>query len=142
MKMLRSKAWMARKLLLLVSGTVAAGIAIAILLAHDAFYASYGIELAGNTNLTNELKAPAGVLFIAGLIMLAGLFRERWTAISLTTAAAIYLPYGLSRVLSMVVDGVPNDGLVAAAIFEIVVGAVCLAALVPSGQNRVIQQTS
>ena len=119
----------ARKLTLLLSGLVACGIAVTILFAPDAFYSAYGIELAENISLTNELKAPAGVLFIAGLLMLAGVFRARLTTVALIAASAIYLAYGFTRFLSFAVDGVPHSSLVAAATFEIAIGAFCLFSL-------------
>lgn len=125
-----------RKLLLLLSGLVASGIAGTILFAPDAFYAAYGIELAGNTDLTNELKAPAGALFVAGLLILAGVFRGRLTVVSFATATVIYLSYGFSRLLSFGIDGLPHTGLVEAAIFEISLGTICLLALIPELKTR------
>jgi len=142
MTIMNLRGLMARRLVLLIAGIVAIGIAAAILFAPEGFYAAYGIEVAGNTNLTNELKAPAGVLFVAGLLMLAGVFRAQLTAVSLTAAAAIYLPYGLSRLLSFALDGVPNSALVSAAIFEIAVGAVCLLALMPGREHGIIHTTN
>ena len=142
MTMMNLRGLLARRLVLLMAGIVAIGIAVTILFAPEAFYAAYGIELAGNTNLTNELKAPAGVLLVAGLLMLAGVFRAQLTTVSLTAAAAIYLPYGLSRLLSISIDGVPDSGLVGAAIFEIAVGAVCLLALIPGRDGRIAHTTN
>jgi glucan phosphoethanolaminetransferase (alkaline phosphatase superfamily) len=118
-----------RKLVLLLSGLTASGIAATIFFAPDAFYASYEIDLAGNTNLTNELKASAGALFVAGLLMLLGVFRATLTFVSLVAAAAIYLAYGLSRFLSIAIDGIPHSSLVGAAIFEIAIGVACLLTL-------------
>lgn len=135
MKTSSLKIQVARKLTLLLSGLIACGIAATILIAPDAFYAAYEIEVAGNTNLTNELKAPAGVLLVAGLLMLAGVFRAQLTAVSLTAATALYLGYGLSRFLSIALDGVPHSGLVDAAILEIAIGGICLIALL-SGLDR------
>ena len=120
----------ATKGLLLASGLLAAGIAVTILFAPDAFYTSYGIDIGSNVNLANELKAPAGVLLIAGLLMLTGVFRSGLVTASLATATAIYLPYGLSRLLSMAIDGLPNSALVIAAVLEIAIGVVCLFGLV------------
>lgn len=142
MTMMNFRGLVARRLVLLMAGMVAMGIAVTILFAPEAFYAAYGIELAGNTNLTNELKAPAGVLLVAGLLMLAGVFRAQLTNVSLTAAAAIYLPYGLSRLLSISIDGVPDSGLVGAAVFEIAVGAVCLLALLPGRDGRIARTTN
>jgi len=142
MTLMNLRSLVARRLVLLIAGLVAIVIAATILVAPEGFYAAYGIELAGNTNLTNELKAPAGVLLVAGLLMLGGVFREQLTSVSLTVAAAIYLPYGLSRLLSFALDGVPNSALVSAAIFEIAVGAVCLLALIPVRDGRIAYPTN
>lgn len=131
MNLLSLRNLVTRKLLLSFSGIIASGIAVTILMAPEAFYAVYGIEVAGNTNLTNELKAPAGMLLVAGLMMLAGVFRSRLTMTSLVTGAAVYLSYGLSRIASIAVDGVPHNGLVEAAVFEIAIGAACLFAVLP-----------
>lgn len=120
----------ATKGLLLASGLLAAGIAVTILFAPDAFYTSYGIDIRSNVNLVNEIKAPAGVLLIAGLVMLTGVFRAELVTASLATATAIYLSYGLSRLLSMATDGVPNSALVIAAVLEIAIGVACLFGLV------------
>ena len=112
--------------LLLTSGLLAAGIATTILFAPDAFYAGYGIDTGSDVSLANEMKAPAGMLLIAGLLMLAGVVRKGFTVASLATASLIYLSYGLSRLLSMAIDGIPHSGLVSAAMLEITIGAICL----------------
>lgn len=111
--------------LLLASGLLAAGIATTIHFAPDAFYAGYGFDIGSNVSLANELKAPAGVLLIAGLLMLAGVFYAELAVSSLATATVIYLSYGLSRLLSMTIDGVPNSALVGAAALEIAIGVFC-----------------
>ena len=112
--------------LLLASGLLAAGIAATILVAPDVFYAGYGIDVGSNASLRNELKAPAGALLIAGLLMLAGVFRAGLASSSLALAAVIYLSYGLSRLSSMATDGIPHGGLVGAAVLEISLGVICL----------------
>lgn len=141
MTVMKLRSLLTHKLVLLIGGLVASAIAVTILFAPDAFYAAYEIELAGNTNLTNELKAPAGVLFVAGLLMLAGVFHAQLTSVSLIAATAIYLPYGLSRLLSIAIDGLPNSSLVGAAILELAIGGVCLFVLI-SGRNGRIAHTT
>lgn len=115
--------------LLLASGLISAGIAVMILFAPNAFYGSYGIEIGANVGLANELKAPAGLLLLAGFLMLVGVFKLEFVFPSLAIATAVYLSYGLSRVLSMAIDGYPHSGLVSAAVFEIAVGGLCLVEL-------------
>ena len=129
------------RLVLLLSGLVASGIAVAILIAPDAFYASYGIDLDGDSNLTNELKAPAGALLLAGVMILAGSIRTQLIAFSMTTAAAVYLSFGLPRFLSMIVDGVPGDGLVSAAVVEVAIGTICLINLISYRSRSNAQNT-
>lgn len=118
------------RFLLLLSGIIAIGIACAILFAPQAFYAKYGIEMGNNANLANELKAPSGVLLAAGLLMLAGVVNSELTFISTLTAAVVYLSYGLSRLSSMVTDGLPDAELVSATLFELVIGMICSLALI------------
>ena len=117
------------KLTLLFSGLVAIGIAVTILLAPEAFYSGYGINVVGNANLVNELKAPAGALLVAGVLMIAGVFRTELVKTSLTTATVVYSSYGLSRLLSIAMDGLPDISLVSAAGIELGIGAACLFAL-------------
>jgi len=125
-----------RRLVLLVSGLLAVGIATTILALPDTFYAAYGIEVANDINLINELKAPAGVLFLAGSMMLAGAFLKGLSFAALVTGATVYLAYGSSRLLSIAVDGVPHSSLVTAAGLEIIIGAVCVIVLLPDLKDR------
>ncbi|MBT8080004.1 MAG: DUF4345 domain-containing protein [Gammaproteobacteria bacterium] len=126
--------------LLLASGLIAAGIATMILFAPNAFYGSYGIDIGADINLANELKAPAGPLLLAGLLMMAGVFRSEFTTPSLATAAAVYLSYGLSRILSMAMDGVPHSGLVSAASIEVAIGAICFVDLLRHRKTTVARR--
>ena len=117
------------KLTLALSALVAVGFAGTILFAPEVFYAGYGIEVGGDATLVNELKAPAGALLVAGLLMFAGVFRTELVVVSLTTASVVYLSYGLSRLMSMAIDGLPHSSLVSAAGIELGIGAACLLAL-------------
>ena len=49
--------------------------------------------------------------------------------LSLTVASVVYLSYGLSRILSIALDGMPHSGMVGAAGIEIVIGGICLLTL-------------
>ena len=116
--------------LLLASGLLASGIAATILVAPDVFYAGYAIDIGSNVSLANELKAPAGMLLVAGLLMLVGVVKPGYAAMSLAIGSAIYLSYGVSRLFSIAVDGFPHSALVSAAMLELALGAACLLSLV------------
>ena len=123
---------------LALSGLIAAGIAVAIWTVPTAFYGSYGIDLGGDVNLINELKAPAGILFVAGLAILAGAFRARYASMSMKVAAVLYLSFGASRVASFVVDGMPGESIVSAALLEILIGAIALIGLIAQQRTSAI----
>ena len=65
----------------------------------------------------------AGLFVIAG----AGIGKLRFTAIVLT--GVLNLSYGLGRLVSMTLDGVPHNILVSAMGGEFVIGMLCLAVL-------------
>ena len=116
-----------RTLVLLVAGALLVLVAASILVFPGEFYAANDIRLASNPSLLNELKAPAGMLLVAGLFVIAAIFAAGLTDAALALAAMIYLSYAGSRFASMLADGVPAEGLVQAAVLEAVVGLACLA---------------
>lgn len=123
------KLWMAQQLLLLVSGGVAVSIASLILLAPMSFYAANDIDIGVSASLLNELKAPAGLLMIAGVFMIMAIFRGKLAGIAVAVSATIYLSYAAARFASMAQDGLPSAGLLQAAIFEGTLGLACIAVL-------------
>jgi len=119
-----------QKTILIISGLIASGIGATILFAPVMFYASYGIALNGDFNLLNEIRASGGALLASGILIVSGAFVEKLTLTAAVVSSLLYLSYGASRVMSIVIDGVPAEGLVQAAVFEIVTGLVCVFALV------------
>ena len=114
------------KTVLILSGLIASGIGGTIVFHPVAFYATYGIELAGNISLFNEIRAPGGALLASGILIMLGAFVDKLTFTSVVVSTLLYLSYGLSRIVSMTIDGMPAEGLVQAAALEIVIGLVCV----------------
>jgi hypothetical protein len=119
-----------RKTILIVSGLVATTIGMLIVAQPMAFYAENGIDLSGQTSLLNETRASAGFLLASGLLILSGAFVSKLTFTSLVVSVVLYLAYGLARVLSLVVDGGPAQGLVLAMVLELGIGLVALWVLI------------
>ena len=117
---------------LLVSGVIASGIGAAILTAPEAFYASHGVILGADPTLLSEIRAPGGALLVMGLLMLAGVFVAELKLVSLLVAEVVYLSYGLSRLVSMAIDGWPDGGLIQAAAIELTIGSIGLIILLRS----------
>ena len=117
------------RFLLVTSGLIAIVIGAAILFAPARFHATHGIELGRNANLLSEVRAPGGALMVLGFLMLIGAFRRSFALASTSIAAAVYLAYGGSRLVSFGLDGVPAPGLVGATAIELAIGAACAVAL-------------
>ncbi|WP_290771633.1 DUF4345 domain-containing protein [Hoeflea sp.] len=124
------KAMLLQKAVLLIAGATAIFIGGSILLSPDAFYAAYGISLADDVSLANELRASGGSVIMLGLLTLAGLVFSRFALASTLLAAAMFMAYGASRLVSLGLDGQPDTGLVTAMIAELMIGLAGLAALI------------
>lgn len=126
------------KTILFMSGLIAAVIGGAILFIPVAFHATSGIVLGGDISLLNEVRAPGGALMVSGILIMLGAFVIRLTFTSTVVSGLLYLSYGLSRLVSMSIDGMPADELVQAAVIEIVIGLVCVFALVKYRESLIV----
>ncbi|GAB1263038.1 DUF4345 domain-containing protein [Aurantivibrio plasticivorans] len=112
--------------ILVVAGVLAIAIGASILLNPIGFHASSGIQLPGDSSLLSEVRAPGGTLMVAGVLMTVGAFVASLQTMATVIGALVYLSYGVSRVLSMFLDGLPSDSLVAATAIELVIGLACV----------------
>ena len=114
------------KTILIVAGVVGMIVGGANLFVPVAFNASSGIDLGENISLMNEMRASGGGLLLSSVVIVMGAFVSRLAFTSTLLATMLYLGYGFSRLVSIMVDGMPSDDLVSVAIFEIFVGLVAL----------------
>ena len=124
------------KTILIISGLMLTGFGGAILFMPVAMAALNGIELGGQISLLSETRAPGGALLASGILVMSGAFLAKLTFTSVVVSALVYLSYGLSRILSMAIDGMPAEGLVQVAVLEMVTGLVCVFALVKYRENE------
>jgi len=118
------------KTILFISGLIAAGIGGAVLFMPIAFNATSGIDLAGNISLLSEIRASGGLLLASGILIMSGAFVAKLAFTATVVSVLLYLSYGLSRILSMALDGMPAEGLVQATILEIIIGLLCVFSLI------------
>ncbi len=107
---------------LCISGLVAIAISSMILTSPVDFYAANHIAINGDINLLSEIRAPATALFAIGILMLTGAFMSQLTFTATILSTVVYLSYGLSRVASMVIDGIPTHSLIWASVVEVILG--------------------
>ena len=115
-----------QRVILFTSGVIAAGFGAVILFNPAALYASSGIEMVWNVSLLSEIRAAGGALLACGLFIMAGSFIARLAYSATIISVLMYLSYGLSRLFSMSVDGMPVESLVMATGLELVIGLMCI----------------
>ena len=112
----------ASRILLGLGGTLAAVLSLAILFAPAAFYDGYDIEVAGATNLLNELKSPALVILALGAMQARGAIQPRHQGLGIGAGILLYFGFGLSRLVAMATDGLPSVPLIAVMASELAIG--------------------
>ncbi len=128
--------------LLFVSGLIGICIGAAILIIPAVFHSSNGIDLGNNVNLLSEVRAPGGALLACGILIILGVFIQKLTFTSLVVSATLYLSYGLSRLLSMSLDGMPSQELLLVTGLELVFGVLAVLAFIKYQSKNGILQTS
>ncbi|GAB4518789.1 MAG: hypothetical protein Tsb0010_03060 [Parvularculaceae bacterium] len=109
---------------LIISGAVASAVGIALLAAPKAFFGLNNIELPGDPDMMSEIRAPGALLLTLGGVIVSGAFDPRRARMAMTVSAAVYLSYGCARIASLLLDGVPGAGLLAAMGIEFGLGGI------------------
>lgn len=119
------------KSILSISGLAVIGVGGTILLMPVAFYdAANDVDLGGQINLLNEIRAGGGGLLVLGILILSGAFVKKLTFSSIVISIGLYFSYGIARILSMMLDGMPSGGIVVTTVAEILIGLLGVFALV------------
>lgn len=105
------------------SGAVLGLIGIAVMVSPKAFLETNGIAVDRDPGLMSELTAPAGVLIVTGVLMMLAAVRLRFANPGLTAGAIVYGSYGIGRLVSMGLHGMPSQSLVTATVIELGIAA-------------------
>ena len=114
--------------LLSTSGLLIGLIGGAILISPIPFMEMSDITLEQNPDLISELTAPSGVLLITSAIMLLGAIKLRFADLALLSGVIVYGSYGISRLFSLLLHGMPGKSVVTAMIVEIGLAILLMAA--------------
>lgn len=122
--------------LLLGAGLIGVALGCGMLLAPSEFHATAGIILGSDVNLLNEMRANGGAALGAGAVILLGAFVSRLRFTATIMAATLYMSYGLSRIVSVLIDGAPGGVLQVVAALEIGIGLVFTLALLTLRRSK------
>lgn len=116
--------------LLGISGLVLLCVGAPIFLGPIAYQGSMGVQLPVEPTLLSDLRAMAGSLVGFGSLLVVGAIWRRLGSTAAIAGGILYLSYGLSRLVSMAVDGLPSATLIGSAAIELVLGALLAAVAV------------
>jgi hypothetical protein len=87
---------------------------------------SEGIDLAGNASALNDVRAFGMLLIASGMLFLTGAIKASVRTTASIWAILLFLSVGAGRLLGIMLDGMPSDGMVKATVLEFVIGALGL----------------
>lgn len=96
----------------------------------EGFTLRNGIDITGNLGLYNDYRGMGGLLLGGGILIILGVIHARMRFTSTVVAAVLYSVFTLGRLLSIIQDGTPVDGLVKATIVEGILAVLAVFALV------------
>lgn len=111
------------RLSLVGAGGIALLIGGALMASPKAFLEMSHVFVDPDPNLMSEMTAPGGVLILTGLLLLVGAIRRRFANLALIIGAVIYGSYGIGRLVSMALHGLPADSLMVATVIELAIAA-------------------
>lgn len=118
------------KAMLMISGALLVFIGASYMFAPIEFYASANqTDISGQTNLLSEIRAAGGGLLLGGILVITGAFKPHFAYTSTVISITIWLGWGIARLVGFAADGLPNEGIITATIFEILIGIWGIAAI-------------
>jgi hypothetical protein len=114
------------KIYLILAGLLLAFIGSATLFIPVDIKSNSGIDIAGQISVINDTRASGALYLGIALLLLSGALKKNLRYTSSILAPLLFITLGLGRLLSIVLDGMPVDGLFKATILEFVLGSIGL----------------
>jgi hypothetical protein len=107
-------------------GVIGLAIGGSILFIPDQFQANANIVYPSNPSLYSEVRAPGAFLALLSGGILAAVFVRAWRLYALFVIGAINIAYGLGRVVSIVLDGMPSSTILIAMSVEFLAAMIAI----------------
>ena len=115
------------RLVLAAAGGLLGVIGGALIISPRQFLEMSEVSVGRDPGLMSEIAAPGGLLLITGAFMILGAVRVRFANPSLLTGAIVYGSYGLGRLVSLFLHGLPSQSLIIAMFLELGISGVLIA---------------
>lgn len=126
------------KIYLFVSGLILLAIGSLTTFNPIGIKANEGIEIAGNASALNDVRSFGTLLLATAILSFIGSFK---TSIRKSASIAIFLLFlalGIGRTISIILDGMPSDGMVKATGLEIILGITGLVLFLINNKKNLI----
>ena len=98
--------------------------------------ANEGIEIAGNASALNDVRSFGMLLLATALLSFLGSFKSSFRKPATISTFLLFLSLGLGRSLSILLDGMPSDGMVKATGLEIILGLIGLTLFITNTKKQ------
>ena len=112
------------KAFLIISGLLLTLIGGATLFMPVDVKAASGVDVAGNISVLNDIRASAALILSMVILVLLGAFVKKLSYTSSLVSFLLFLSLGTGRLISILLDGMPVDGMVKATGLEFTLGIV------------------
>ncbi|WP_281615006.1 DUF4345 domain-containing protein [Flammeovirga sp. SubArs3] len=109
-------------ILLFLSGIIGLYVGGSLVFFPEWLQVQSGIFLDNNPSHFSETRAPGTAILSASIFILVAVFKNEYRKLALGLTTLFFLSYGLGRLLSLFLDGMPAEGLFYAMIGEIAIG--------------------
>lgn len=84
--------------------------------------ANEGIEIAGNPSALNDVRSFGMLLLATAIFLLIGVLQSSLRKSATISAFLLFLSLALRRTFSILIDGMPSDGMIKATGLEFILG--------------------
>lgn len=98
--------------------------------------ANEGIEIAGNASALNDVRSFGVLLLAMAALAIIGSLKQPLRKSASVSTFLLFLSLGIGRLLSIMLDGMPSDGMVKATGLEIILGLVGLILVVVNTKKQ------
>ncbi|MCK7614781.1 DUF4345 domain-containing protein [Roseibium sediminicola] len=95
-----------------------------------------GIVLDPSAAMMSEIRSPGVLILHVGVVATAGLMNQGFDRPALLVSAGLLLAYGVGRLISLPLDGMPPMSLQVAAAVELSLGAWCAMLALPRSERQ------
>lgn len=115
------------RILLVGSGAMLSLIGGALMLNPKLFLTMNEAIVEYEPSLMSEVTAPTGLMVITGAYMMLGAAKLRYANLGLLIGGIVFGSYGISRLISQKLHGMPSDQLIVATEIELFIAALLIA---------------